>query len=141
MTETVFSASWYRVARLKPRLRSHVQFHRHTYRGQLWYVLQDHTTRRCHRLTPAAYHLAGLMNGERTTEEIWNAVTTQLGDEGPTQDETIRLLGLLHFADVLQSDVAPDTVEVFRRSERRDRSPLHRFANPLSVRFALFDPD
>lgn len=141
MTETVFSASWYRVARLKPRLRSHVRFHRHTYRNQLWYVLQDHTTRRCHRLTPAAYHLAGLMNGERTTQEIWDAVTTQRGDEGPTQDETIRLLGLLHFADVLQSDVAPDTVEVFRRCERRDRSPLRRFANPLSVRFALFDPD
>jgi putative peptide zinc metalloprotease protein len=63
MTDSVFSASWYRVARLKPRLRSHVQFHRHHYRGQLWYVLEDHTTGRCHRLTPSAYHLAGLMNG------------------------------------------------------------------------------
>ena len=142
MTDSVFSASWYRVARIKPRLRSHVQFHRHHYRGQLWYVLEDHTTGLCHRLTPAAYHLAGLMNGERTTQEIWDAVSTQLGDDAPTQDETIRLLGLLHGADVLQSDVPPDTAEIFRRSQRRKSAEsTRRFTSPMSVRFPLLDPD
>jgi len=142
MTDTLFSSSWYRVARLQPRIRSHARFHRHHYRGQLWYVLQDHSTERCHRLTPVAYHLAGLMNGERTTQEIWEAATARLGDEGPTQDETIRLLGLLHFADVLRCDASPDTVELFRRCQRRDRAEgWRRFANPLSLRFSLFDPD
>ncbi len=34
-----FSDFWYRVAPLKPRLRGHVEIHRHLYRGQLWYVL------------------------------------------------------------------------------------------------------
>ena len=34
MSESVYSSSWYRVADLKPRLRSHVQIHRHRYRGQ-----------------------------------------------------------------------------------------------------------
>jgi putative peptide zinc metalloprotease protein len=141
MAESVFSASWYRVARLKPRLRSHVRFHRHHYRGNVWYVLQDHTTGRCHRLTPTAYHLAGLMNGKRSTQEIWDAVSTQLGDDGPTQDETIRLLGLLHAANLLQSDVPPDTVEIFRRSQRRESAEWwRRVTNPLSVRFPLLDP-
>ena len=142
MAETLFSPSWYRVARLQPRIRGHARFHRHHYRGQLWYVLQDHSSGRSHRLTPAAYHLAGLMNGERTTQQIWEAATERLGDEGPTQDETIRLLGLLHFADVLRCDVSPDTLELFRRSQRREQSEWwQRFVNPLALRFPLFDPD
>ena len=41
MSESLFSSSWYRVAGLKPRIRSHASIHRHHYRGQLWYVLQD----------------------------------------------------------------------------------------------------
>ncbi len=142
MSDALLSPSWYRVARLKPRIREHVAFHRHHYRGQLWYVLQDHATARCHRLTPAAYQMAGLMNGERTANEIWEAVSTELGDEGPTQDEMIRLLGLLHFADVLQSDVTPDTMEILRRSQRRDGGESwRRYANPVSIKFPLFDPD
>jgi putative peptide zinc metalloprotease protein len=142
MSDTLFSPSWYRVARLQPRIRSHARFHRHYYRGQLWYVLQDHSSGRCHRLTPAAYHLAGLMDGERTTQQIWEVATARLGDEGPTQDETIRLLGLLHSADVLRCDVSPDTLELLRRSQRREQSEWwQRFLNPLSLRFPLFDPD
>jgi putative peptide zinc metalloprotease protein len=142
VSNSLFSPSWYRVARLKPRIRSHAQFHRHLYRGQLWYVLQDHSSGRFHRLTPAAYHLVGLMNGERTTQEIWDAANTQLGDDGPTQDETIRLFGLLHFADVLQCDVPPDTVEILRRSQRREHAEWwRRWLNPLSLRVPLVDPD
>jgi putative peptide zinc metalloprotease protein len=142
MSDALLSPSWYRIARLKPRIREHVVFHRHHYRGQLWYVLQDHATARCHRLTPAAYQMAGLMNGERTANEIWEAVSSELGDEGPTQDEMLRLLGLLHFADVLQSDVTPDTMELLRRSQRRDGSEWwRRYANPMSIKIPLFDPD
>jgi hypothetical protein len=41
MVKSLFSPSWYRVAGLKPRLRRHAHIHRHHYRGELWYVLQD----------------------------------------------------------------------------------------------------
>ncbi len=141
MEETLLSPSWYRVARLRPRIRAHTNFHRHRYRGQIWYVLQDHSTGRCHRLSPAAYQLAATMNGERSTQEIWDAANTRLGDEGPTQDETIRLLGLLHFADVLQCDAPPDTVELFRRFESHERGEWwRRFASPLAIRIPLLDP-
>jgi putative peptide zinc metalloprotease protein len=142
MSDGFFSTSWYRVARLRPRLRRHVEFHRHRYRGRLWYVLQDHSTGRCQRLTPAAYLLAGLMNGERTTQEIWEAACARLGDDAPSQDETIRVLGLLHFADALRCDVSPDTVEILRRCQRRERAEWwRRFANPLAFRIPLVDPD
>jgi len=142
MSESLFSASWYRVAGLRPRIRDHAGFHRHLYRGDLWYVLQDRSSGRCHRLTPSAYQLVGLMNGERTTQEIWQLSCERLGEDAPTQDEAIRLLGLLHSADVLRCDVPPDTVELFQRQQRRSEGEWwRRFTNPLSLRFPLFDPD
>jgi hypothetical protein len=94
--DPLLSPSWYRVASLRPRLRKQARFHRHVYRGQVWYVVQDRASGRCQRLTPSAYQIVGLMDGRRTTQELWEAAGTRLGDEGPTQDETIRLLGLLH---------------------------------------------
>jgi putative peptide zinc metalloprotease protein len=142
MSDSLFSPSWYRVADLKPRLRSHTQVHRHHYRGQLWYVLQDHCSARYHRFTPAAYYLIGLMDGERTVQEIWDAANGHLGDEAPTQDETIELLGQLHGRDVLHCDVPPDSEELFRRYERDQHQKLkQRFVNPLYVRFPMIDPE
>ncbi len=54
MVTPLYSPLWYRVEGLKPRLRSHVEIHRHKYRGEIWYVLQDHATGRLQRFTPAA---------------------------------------------------------------------------------------
>ncbi len=79
MSEVLFSAAWHRVATLRPRLRSHVQMHRHHYRGQLWYVLQDHASQRVHRFTPAAYAVLGLMDGTRTVEALWETASARLG--------------------------------------------------------------
>jgi putative peptide zinc metalloprotease protein len=142
MSDSLFSSSWYRVAGLKPRIRSHARFSRHHYRGELWYVLQDRSSGRSHRLTPSAYQIVGLMDGERSTQEIWQIVNEQLGDDAPTQDDTIRLLGQLHFADALRCDVPPDTVEMLRRRQRRaDGESWRRFTNPLAVKIPLVDPD
>jgi putative peptide zinc metalloprotease protein len=82
------------------------------------------------------------MDGRRTTQELWEAAGTRLGDEGPTQDETIRLLGLLHAADVLRCDVSPDVEELFRRTRRRkEREGWQRLTSPLSLKLPLVDPD
>ena len=142
MTESLFSASWYRVEALKPRLRSHGRIHRHDYRGQLWYVLQDSSSGRHHRLNPAAHTFVGLMDGERTVGQIWHAVTTRLGDDAPTQPQVIELLALLHAADLLQCDVTPNTLEMFRRFQRQQRSRWTRgLMNPMSLRIPLLDPN
>ena len=63
MSEPIFSASWYRVAELRPRLRSHARIHRHKYRGNTWFVLQDFSTGRFMRFTPTAHRVIGLMDG------------------------------------------------------------------------------
>ncbi len=142
MTESLFSPSWYRVADLTPKLRSHAQIHRHQYRGQTWFVLQDHSAGRFHRFSPSAYFVIGLMDGRRTTQVIWQLAAERLGDEAPTQEEMIKLLSQLYMADALQCDVPPDTAEVLRRAQRQEkRAWMGRFLNPLALRFPLLDPE
>jgi putative peptide zinc metalloprotease protein len=142
MSEPVFSSSWYRVAALKPRLRRHARLHRHTYRGQVWYVLEDASTGRCHRLSVAAHQLVAQMDGSHSVEQLWEQVVGVFGDEAPTQDETIRFLGQLHAADVLTTDAAADTDEIARRHDKQFRQRLRqRLANPMAIRIPLFDPD
>ncbi len=141
-SDSLFSPSWYRVADLRPRLRGHLKVHRHHYRGQRWYVLEDLLSRRMHRFNPAAHHILGLMDGRRTVQELWDLASTAFGDDAPTQDEMIRLLAQLHSADVLQSDVAPDIAELLRRAQKTRRTNWkQRYLSPLSIRIPLFDPD
>lgn len=142
MTESLFSPYWYLVSELKPKLSEQTEVHRHRYRGHLWYVLEDHVSSRHHRFSEAAYFVIGRLDGERTVQDIWNSANTQLGDEAPTQDEVIKLLGQLHTSDVLICDVAPDTAEMLRRHDRTVKAKLkQRLMSPLLMRFALFDPD
>jgi putative peptide zinc metalloprotease protein len=138
----LFSSSWYRVAELQPRLRSHAHIHRHRYRGQTWYVLEDRASQRHHRFTPQAHLLIGLMDGQRTVQELWEIACDRLGDDSPTQDEVIQLLSQLHASDVLQCDVPPNAAELLERYERQQRRrQLGRVASVFSWRFPLIDPE
>jgi putative peptide zinc metalloprotease protein len=142
MAPNRLSPSWYRVATLRPRLRSHARVHRHEYRGRRWYVLQDRMSRRSHRLNPPAHYLVGLMDGRRTLQELWDAAAQRYGDEAPTQDEVIQLLGQLHAADLVQSEGAPDVDELLRRARRtRNRTLMAKLLAPLAIKVPLFDPD
>ena len=142
MTESLYSPYWYRVADLKPQLRTHVQVSRHMYRGQRWYVLVDTASGRYHRFNDNAYFFISRMGGERTLQQIWDTAAAALGDAAPTQDETITLLGQLHSADLMQCDLLPNLVELFRRQEKREGMALkQRVSNPFALRFPLVDPD
>lgn len=142
MAQSLFDPSWYRMAPLKLRLRGHVELHRHRFRGQLWYVLQDHQSGRYHRLSPAANLFISLMDGRRTLDDIWNITGSRYADDPPTQAETIRLLAQLHSNDLLQGDVPPDVSELAERAAKQSRQDLlGRFRNPLALRWPLFDPD
>jgi len=142
MATSIFSTSWYRIAALKPRLRSHAQIHRHEYRGDTWYVLQDLTMERFLRFSPAVNLLINFMDGERTVDEIWRYGCGRLGDEAPTQDEVVQLLTQLYRADVLQCDVTPDAAELLERREAQLRRQWQsRIFSFFSWRFPLFDPE
>src|SRR5436190_17328644 len=142
MAQQLLSPSWYRVADLRPRLRSHFRVQRHLYRETRWYVLQDSLSRRTHRFDARAYFVIGLMNGRRSMQAIWDATLARHGDEAPSQEDLIRLLGQLHLSDIVQCEATPDVEELLRCMQRmRARSQLARWISPLAIKLPLFDPD
>jgi putative peptide zinc metalloprotease protein len=142
MSDDLLSNSWYRVAGVRPCLREHARLHRMRYRGQLWYLLQDPVSNQTHRFTPAARFVLAAMDGVRTVQQLWELANRRLGEDAPTQDDIIRLLGQLHAADLLRSDALPDTTEAFERGVRQERQVRQRsYMNPMAIRIHLFDPD
>ena len=135
------SSQWYRVAPLRPRLLARARLHRHRYRGERWYLLQDPASGRVHRFTPAARLLLAAMDGTRSVGELWRLAQRQLGDDAPTQDEVIQLLGQLHASDLLRTDAPADVLEVFDRGRKQEQAKSRRsWSNPMAVRIPLFDP-
>ena len=97
---------------------------------------------RYHRFTPEAYQIIGMMDGRLTLDQIWSLACERLGDDMPTQEEVLGLLGQLHRADALKTDTPPDNAEL---SERRQKERSMRFwgqvRSPLSIKIPLFDPE
>jgi putative peptide zinc metalloprotease protein len=142
MQDSPYSSLWYRVAELKPRLRNHATVERRSYRGQLWYVLQDQSNTRHFRFNPAAWYLIGRMDGEHTLQEIWDSAQEHYGEDVPSQDETIFLMSRLHAGDVLHCDVPPDCEDLFRRHQKANQErSRRRYLSPLSPRWSLLDPE
>ena len=135
------SSLWYRVATLQPQLLARAKLHRHRYRDELWYLLQDPATGRVHRFTPAARLILAAMDGRRSVHDLWRLGQRHLGDDAPTQDELIQLLGQLHGFDLLSTNVSPDALEVFARGDKAARSKNRRsWMNPMAIRIPLWDP-
>ncbi len=142
MSDGLISPHWYRVAKLQPKLHNQVEIHRHDYRGLIWYLLENTTTGRSHRFNPAAYQFIGLMDGERSVQEIYDRICEKLDEYAPGQEEIIDLMGKLYQADLLKSGATADTEELFeRQAQQRSNKLKQRFANPVALRFALWDPE
>jgi len=137
-----FSESWYRVAELRPRLRSTVQIHRQHYRGRMWYVLQDPSNNQFFRQNEAAYHFVALLDGTRTVADVWRACNEELGDAAPTQGEAIQLLGQLYTTNLIQCELPPDAEGLFERHRKRVTREVRGYLmNLLFIRIPLYDPD
>jgi putative peptide zinc metalloprotease protein len=142
MSEDLYSPHWYRVAKLKPKLHSHIEIHRHDYRGLIWYIIEDKGTGRNHRFNPAAYQFIGLLDGIRSVQEISEVLNKQLGDFAPGQEEIIQLMGQLHNAELMQTDVLINTEELFERQSRFKKTKLNQqLTNPISQKIPLWDPE
>lgn len=137
-----FHESWYRVAEIHPRLRAHVQISRQSFRGQLWYVLQDHTNNAFFRFSEPAYRLIAMLDGKVTVDQAWKLCNESLGDSALTQGETIQLLGQLYTSNLLQADVSPDANLLFARyNKRRQREVQSYLMSILFARIPIWDPD
>jgi putative peptide zinc metalloprotease protein len=142
MNDGFYSPNWYRVAKLQPKIHPHVKIHRHEYRGLIWYLLEDTTTERNHRFNPAAYQFIGLLDGVRSVEDIYTSISEQLGDFVPGQEDIVQLLGQLHAAELINTDVMANTEELFARQTSQKQQRLQQyFSNPLALKIPLWDPD
>ncbi len=140
MTATLYSAQWYRVARLRPRLRAHVRVQPQHWRDQVWYLLSDAATGRQHRINDSAYQFIGRCDGQRTVHEVWNSLLDSQRDDAPTQDDVLRLLGQLNENELLQSEQAADTAAMVQRRSDRRKAQRRGLLNPFSFRLPLADP-
>lgn len=139
---SLLSSSWYRVASLKPKLHTHFEVHRQHSGNELVFLLQDHSLGKFYRFNISTYDILSRMDGVRTVHDIWEASVTCLGEDAPTQDDTIELLGRLHRIDGLKMNVTPDCVELFQRAQLSRKSWWKTTLKaPLSMRFPLLDPD
>ena len=112
MSDSMLNPHWYRIANIRLRLRAHVRSHRHVYRDKVWYILHDESTGKHHRYNEATYRFIRLIDGKRSVNDIWEHLCEQLGDNAPTQDEVIQLLGSLYFADTVLGDMPMDVEEM-----------------------------
>ena len=142
MEEQLFNQNWFRIADLKIRLKQHTRIHRHTYRGELTYILQDHVTGQFHRFSPETYQVIGLMDGNRTMQQVWEEACEKLGDDMPTQTDVISLISKLYRANVIVADRLPDIKELdMRRREFERKRLIQQFKSPLSIKIPLLDPE
>ena len=142
MARSLFSQSWHSVAELKPRLMPGARIHRHVYRGEIWYVVQDQAGGRYHRFSPAAHALVMRMDGNATVQSLWDQACRDAPEEIPTQNEVVDLLIQLHAADLLQADIPPDAASLFERyKKRRDQTWKQWLMNPMALKIPLLDPD
>jgi putative peptide zinc metalloprotease protein len=142
MARSLFSQSWHSVAELRPRLLPGARVHRHVYRGQPWYVLQDQGGGRYHRCSAGAYALIARMDGRTPVQALWDEACRGAGDGMPTQNDVVELLVQLHAADLLQTDMTPDAAALFERyRKRRDQTWKQWLMNPMALKLPLVDPD
>lgn len=142
MERSTLSASWNRVAGLCPRLATQVRVHRQVYRGEPWHILHDPISNDFYRLNPIAHHLVGLLDGRRTVDEAWRLALDRFGDDAPTQNEVIGLLGQLHGSNLLRVDLPADAAALLaRRRQRRLRQWGGQAQSILFLRISLFNPD
>lgn len=140
------NAVWQRLESLRPSLPRHIHIQRRDYNGERWYILQDKSNGRFHRLTPSAWRLVSAMDGRKSLGQVLASAAHPefyaAEDEIPTQDDLIHLLQYLHVADLLVCDLPPNTQELFaRREQKKQQRWLRLLMNPLTWNIPLGNPD
>src|SRR5262249_39615593 len=80
--------------------------------------------------------------GVRTLAQVRDEAGRRLGEDAPTLEELIQLVGALYRADLLTADAQPDLEELAARGARLRGARLKQyFLDPPSMRFPLPDPD
>ncbi len=142
MKRQLFSPSWHSVAELRPKLLPTTSVERHVYRGRVWYVVQDSSGGRFHRMTAPSYQLLSKMDGSKTVQTLWEEGNELAQGDACTQGEIVDLLVQLHAADLLSVNLSPDSAALFARFKKKRWDKIKQYVlNPMSLKFPLVDPD
>ncbi|GAB3096910.1 hypothetical protein G8770_12275 [Aestuariicella hydrocarbonica] len=138
---SLFSKNWYLVESLKPRLKPQVEITPQQQRGERAYALRDPVSGSIQLYTEQAYTVVGLMNGERSLNDIWLLAGDSLQDALPTQQDVISLVASLYQLDMLYLDAPGNALDLFqRRDKKQEKKRLQKLYSPLSVQIPLWDP-
>jgi len=139
---SMYSESWHRIAGQRMQLRASVDIRRQQFRGEDWYIARDNLTNSFYRMRPGARRFLLHLTGRRTVEEAWRRSLAESPREAPGQTEIIQLLAHLHQANLIQSDLPPDSRQLFERVRRyRQAQVRSTLASILYLRIPLWDPD
>ena len=116
MSQSLFSTSWYRVAGVRPRLRSHAQIHRHVYRGTVWYVLQNHSTGKFHRFKELPDFTGGLV-GYAGYDTARYYEPDKLTDTAPKDDRRLPDLSFGLYNELVIFDHVDKTIKVVANAD------------------------
>jgi putative peptide zinc metalloprotease protein len=137
-----FSDSWHRVANQHAMLRPNIETHKQLFRGERWYVLSDPFRNEFFRVTEAAYRWIARLRPDRTIDQVWRECVERDPDGTPGQEEVIEILGQLNRANLIQSDLPPDSSRMFERYDKAQRTQARMQAmNFLFLKIPLFSPD
>ena len=139
--EPLLSPDWYRVSRLRPRLRNGVRVSRQQVRGEIWFVLSDPLSGRHHRFNDVAYGLIASCDGQSTLDEVWSARVLAEGDDAPSQAEVIQIFAQAFAANLFAGGVAADTAAIMKAHQRTNGRRKRAALNPLAFKIPLWDPD
>jgi len=138
----LFSESWHRVASQRLRLRPSVRIRRQAFRGDIWYIAQDTFNNEFFRFRPEAYAFIARLDGTRTVEQLWLLCLDRDPDRAPGQGEIVSMLAQLYQANLIVSEVPPDTARLFERHQRRQRQEIKsQIFGIFFLRIRLFDPE
>lgn len=127
---------------LRPRLKPHVEFHRHLYRGDVWYVFHDRAVERFYRVSGPAADLIGALDGKRTFAEICSDLQARHPDETLDLQQAGDFLLQLNALGLLRTGLVPPTEALERKHAAiRQRKFMAAIKSPLAIRVPLFDPD
>lgn len=138
--EPIFSDAWFRVSLLKPRLAQQLKVVRQPVRDQVWHMLVEPASGRQVRLNPVAWEFCGRCDGTYSVGELWQFLLELLGEDAPTQDDVLRMLGQLYRNGMVQFDAAPHLSMLFAQRVREGQARTRRAINPMLLRMRLLDP-
>ena len=139
---STFSESWYRVSGLRVSLHPTVKVRKQVFRGETWYVLRDPFNNQYFRLRPEAHDFIARLRPDRTVGEVWEECLDRHPDHAPGQEDVIRLLTQLYFANLLHSQKPADSNKLFERYQRRRQREIQsKLLSIMFIRIPLLDPD